>query len=177
MIYIARKRGFLDSLHRALYGNDQIERVKVGSDVMLISSLLWIHHQYRKDIPEHTASKIALSTMELHLGVFRFLPTTHAETNTNKMRPRCLSTVQRFMGVYLHAQTTTHTHLTNHNSPVSQYERPRAVALASFACVDKTTKIITEFTCKDLFYIWNEQIKYCKRYHYEVNRSVLHENC
>ena len=32
------------------------------------------------------------------------------------------------------------------NSPVSRYERPRAVALASFACVDKTTKIITEFT-------------------------------
>ena len=32
------------------------------------------------------------------------------------------------------------------NSPVSQYERPRGVALASSACVDKTTKIITEFT-------------------------------
>ena len=38
-----------------------------------------------------------------------------------------------------------------HNSPVSQYERPRAVAFASSACVDKTTKIITEFTRKDLF--------------------------
>ena len=38
-----------------------------------------------------------------------------------------------------------------HNSPVSQYERPRAVALASSACVDKTTKIITEFTRKDPF--------------------------
>ena len=37
------------------------------------------------------------------------------------------------------------------NSPVSQYERPRDVALASFACVDKTTKIITEFTRKDTF--------------------------
>ena len=36
-----------------------------------------------------------------------------------------------------------------YNSPVSQYERPRAVALASSACVDKT--IITEFTRKDLF--------------------------
>ena len=32
-----------------------------------------------------------------------------------------------------------------------QYERPRAVALASSACVDKTTKTITEFTCKDPF--------------------------
>ena len=38
------------------------------------------------------------------------------------------------------------------DSPVSQYERPRAVALASSACVDKTTKIITEFTRKDPFF-------------------------
>ena len=34
------------------------------------------------------------------------------------------------------------------NSTISQYDRPRAVALASSACVDKTTKIITEFTHK-----------------------------
>ena len=54
------------------------------------------------------------------------------------------------------------------NSPVSQYERPRAVALASSACVDKTTKIITEFTRKDFFYIGNERIKYCNRYYYEL---------
>ena len=52
----------------------------------------------------------------------------------------------------------------------------------SSACVDKITKISTEFTrkAKILFYIWNERIKYCKRYHflhYEVNRSVLHVNC
>ena len=38
------------------------------------------------------------------------------------------------------------------NSPVSQYERPRAVALASSACVDKTTKIITDVTRKDPFF-------------------------
>ena len=63
------------------------------------------------------------------------------------------------------------------NWPVSEYERPRAVALASSACVDKTTKIITEFTRKDPFYIRNKRIKYCKRYHYEVNQSVLHVNC
>ena len=37
------------------------------------------------------------------------------------------------------------------NSPVSEYERPHAVALASSACVNKTTKIITEFTRKDPF--------------------------
>ena len=41
--------------------------------------------------------------------------------------------------------------LEGNNSPVSQYKRPRAVALASSACVDKTTKIITEFTRKDPF--------------------------
>ena len=37
------------------------------------------------------------------------------------------------------------------NRPVSQYERPHTVALASSACVDKTTKIITEFPRKDSF--------------------------
>ena len=37
------------------------------------------------------------------------------------------------------------------DSLVSQYEPPSAVALASSACVDKTTKIITEFTRKDPF--------------------------
>ena len=42
-------------------------------------------------------------------------------------------------------------HEANFNSPVSQYERPSAVALASSACVDKTTKIIIEFTRKDPF--------------------------
>ena len=40
--------------------------------------------------------------MELKLGVFRFLPTTHAETNANKMRPRTLRAMRRFMHVYLH---------------------------------------------------------------------------
>ena len=54
------------------------------------------------------------------------------------------------------AQTTVAWHLivmsvTETNSPVSQYERPRTVALASSACVDKTTNIITEFTRKDPF--------------------------
>ena len=39
----------------------------------------------------------------------------------------------------------------SYNSLVSKYKCPRAVALASSACVDKTTKIITEFTCKDPF--------------------------
>ena len=37
------------------------------------------------------------------------------------------------------------------NSPISQYEHPRIVALASSACVNKTTKIVTDFTRKDPF--------------------------
>ena len=35
--------------------------------------------------------------------------------------------------------------------PFPNTSAPRAVALASSACVDKTTKIITEFTRKDPF--------------------------
>ena len=54
------------------------------------------------------------------------------------------------------------------NSPISQYERPREVGLASSACVDKTTKIITEFTHKDPF-LHLKRAKYCNRYYYEVN--------
>ena len=42
------------------------------------------------------------------------------------------------------------------NSPVSQYERPRAVALAISTCVEKTTKIITVFTCKDPSFFTSE---------------------
>ena len=51
--------------------------------------------------------------------------------------------------LYVHYMTSWAFFLVNW--PVSQYKRPRAVALASSACVDKTTKIITEFTRKDPF--------------------------
>ena len=47
-------------------------------------------------------------------GIRLFLPTTHAETNANKMHPQSLWVVIRFTCVYLHAQTAVHTHLTNH---------------------------------------------------------------
>ena len=36
------------------------------------------------------------------------LPTTHAETNANKMRPRSLRAIRRFMRVHLQAQTPVH---------------------------------------------------------------------
>ena len=43
------------------------------------------------------------SAMELQLGVFRFLPTTRAETNANKMRARSSRAMQRFTLTYLQA--------------------------------------------------------------------------
>ena len=48
---------------------------------------------------------MASSAMGLKLGVFGFLPTTHAKTNAIQMRPRALRAVRRFMRVYLHAKT------------------------------------------------------------------------
>ena len=55
--------------------------------------------------------------MELQLEGIRVLPTTHAETNANKMRPRFSRAVRLFTRVYLHAHTAVglHTHLTNHS--------------------------------------------------------------
>ena len=41
----------------------------------------------------------------------------------------------------------------------------------------KPLKSSLSLHAKILFYVWNEWIKYCRRYHYEVNRSVLHVNC
>ena len=52
--------------------------------------------------------------MDLKLGVFGFLPTTHVETDTNKMRPRSSLTVRPFTHVYLQAKTAVYTHLTNY---------------------------------------------------------------
>ena len=63
------------------------------------------------------------------------------------------------------------------NSPVSQYECPCTVALASSACVNKITKIITEFTRKDLFFTSETSELSTAKGYYEVNRSVLHANC
>ena len=57
---------------------------------------------------------MASSAMELQLGVFELLLTTHMEMNTNKMRPRSSCAVRRFTCVYLHAQTAVHMLQTNH---------------------------------------------------------------
>ena len=63
------------------------------------------------------------------------------------------------------------------NSPLSQYERPAGLRLPVPHVSTKPLKSSLSLHAKILFYIWNERIKYCKRYHYEVNRSVLHVNC
>ena len=55
----------------------------------------------------------AASAMELQLGVFGFLTTTHAETKANKMRAQPLRAVQHFTPVYFHAQAAVHTSLLN----------------------------------------------------------------
>ena len=57
---------------------------------------------------------MALSAMELQLGVLGFLPTAHAETNLNKMRPQSLRNLRRFTRVYIHTQAAVHMRLTNH---------------------------------------------------------------
>ena len=41
----------------------------------------------------------------------------------------------------------------------------------------KPLKSSLSLHAKILFYIRNKRLKYCKRYHYEVNQSVLHVNC
>ena len=59
---------------------------------------------------------MALSAIELQLGVFQFLLTTHMETNANKMHPRSLCSVRHLTRIYLHVQTTADAgdmHLTN----------------------------------------------------------------
>ena len=54
---------------------------------------------------------MASSAMELHLGVFRFLPTTHTETNANKIRPRssCREAFHTCLSSF-----SDHTQLRNH---------------------------------------------------------------
>ena len=48
---------------------------------------------------------MASSAMGLKLGVFGFLPTTHAKTNAIQMPSRSLRAVQHFTHVYLHAKS------------------------------------------------------------------------
>ena len=45
---------------------------------------------------------------QLYLGVFGFLPTTHARANAKQMRSRSLRASWRFMHVYLHVQIAVH---------------------------------------------------------------------
>ena len=50
---------------------------------------------------------MASSAIGVQLGVFGFLPTTHAKTNAKQMRrTQSLHAMRHFTYVYLHAQTT-----------------------------------------------------------------------
>ena len=44
---------------------------------------------------------MALSSMVLQLGVFKFLLLTQIKTNTKKMRPQCALSMRCFMHVYI----------------------------------------------------------------------------
>ena len=68
------------------------------------------------------------------IGGIWVLPTTQAETNTNKMHPWSSRALQCFTRVYLHAQTTVHTHLTNHGYLKSQ-EKLKYPQLEYHACI------------------------------------------
>ena len=57
--------------------------------------------------------------------------------------------------------------------PFPNTSAPRGCACQFRMCPLKSSLSLA----KIFFYIWNERIKNCKRYHYEVNRSVLHVNC
>ena len=70
----------------------------------------WLDHRYTREIPDlGYCCVMASSAMGLKLGVFGFLPTTHAETNANKMHPQSMRAMWLFTHVYLHAQTPVHT--------------------------------------------------------------------
>ena len=60
---------------------------------------------------------------------------------------------------------------------IDPFPNTSAPTLASSPCVDKTTKIITEFTRKDPFFTSETSELVLQKVSSEVNRSVLHVNC
>ena len=99
------------------HGTQQIKGIyRFLSRLVLFNWWMWFSHRYCKGDPRPRIPPRVMtsSAVGLKLRVFRFLPTTHAEANVNKMRPRPSRAVRWFTGVYLHAQIAMHTHLTNH---------------------------------------------------------------
>ena len=74
------------------------------------------YHRYTPEIPDLLLPPcvMASSAMALNFGVFRFLPTTHAEIHAKQMRSRSLCAVRRFALVSHRAQIAVQTHRTNH---------------------------------------------------------------
>ena len=81
------------------------ERKKKKPAGTIYLSNVWWQKNPRIPIQSHV---MASSAIALQLGIFGFLPTTHTETNANKMRPWSSRTVRRFMSVYLCAQTVVY---------------------------------------------------------------------
>ena len=72
----------------------------------LLFNYLWNSKIYKGDPRPRIPSRVmASSAMGLKLGSSGFLPTTHTKTNAIQMHPRSSHAVQRFMCVYIHAQT------------------------------------------------------------------------
>ena len=80
---------------------------------------LSIYHKYSREIPDfiYCPCVMASSAMGLKLGVFGFLPTTHAKTNTKPVCPRSSHALRHFTHV-LSSRSDGRcrwlTHLTNH---------------------------------------------------------------
>ena len=63
------------------------------------------------------------------------------------------------------------------NSPFHNTSAPARLRLPVPHVSTKPLKSSLSLHAKILFCIWNERVKYCNRYYYEVNWSVLHVNC
>ena len=63
-------------------------------------------HRHTQEIPDllYTAPFNGVVSHGAQIGVFGFLPTTHAKSNAIQMRPWSLRAVQPFTCVYLHAK-------------------------------------------------------------------------
>ena len=84
--------------------------------------------------------------------VFQYIMFMYLTLCLNPMvkRPGMLTSSHDLLRV-LASQRAAHRIVNPLNRPVSQYDPTHMVALASSTCVNKTSKIITEFTCKDPF--------------------------
>ena len=117
-----------------------------------------IHQRYQLPIPPCVT---ASSAMGLNLGVFRFLPTTHAKSNAKQMRSWFSRATWLLTCDWLHAQTAVHAG--NYNAPVGPQlfwlrEKPEDpqiephVGIKMVACL--VSLVYTMYICGSC---WNSQ--------------------